>query len=270
VVIAASGTINVTGTLRAAGGKGGDSATGGTFPIGAGGGGSGGSVRLVATTITGSGGTINVAGGARGEALGGGCVQRSGGAGSSGRVRVEAFTNTLSFALAAPAPGQAQAVPSVTSPTTATLPNAPALSITSVGGLAAPATPAASFSSPDITLPTTTTNPISVALAGANIPTGTAVSVRVQGQTGAVTTTSATLTGTLASTSASTTVTIPTNQPSVITATASFTVIAAADGGPVYAEGEVVERVVVSATLGGASRVAYITASGREIVVPGR
>jgi hypothetical protein len=35
----------------------------------------------------------------------------------------------------------------------------------------------------------------------------------------------------------------------------------------VYAEGEEVERVRVSASLGGATRVAYVTKSGREIVV---
>jgi hypothetical protein len=65
-------------------------------------------------------------------------------------------------------------------------------------------------------------------------------------------------------------VTIPTNEPSIISATATFTLIASGGGGPVYAEGERVERVRVSATLGGATEIAYITASGREIVASSR
>jgi len=52
----------------------------------------------------------------------------------------------------------------------------------------------------------------------------------------------------------------------VLTASASFTLTAAA-GGPVFVQGEAVERVRVTAGWGGASQVAYITKSGREIVL---
>ncbi len=271
LMIASSGTITLTGTLRAAGGKGGDSVSPTTFAIGAGGGGSGGAIRLVATTITGSGGTINVSGGVRGEALGGSCFQRSGGAGSSGRVRVEAYNNLLSFTLAPPASGQTQTSPSVAAPSSVTLANAPTLRITAVAGVAAPATPTASFASPDISLPAGTTNPVSVSLAAANIPVGTTVTVAVKGQVGAVSSAAATLSGTLASSTASASVAIPTNEPSVISASASFTLLAADGRGPVYVQGEEVERVRVSANFGGPTQVAYITKSGREIVVtPGR
>ena len=73
------------------------------------------------------------------------------------------------------------------------------------------------------------------------------------------------------SSTASASVTIPTNEPSVISASASFTLIAAGGSGPVYVQGEEVEQVRVSAGFGGPSQVAYVTKSGREIVVtPGR
>ena len=56
---------------------------------------------------------------------------------------------------------------------------APALSIASVAGTAAPGTPAGSYTSPDILLPSTTTNPVTVTLAAGNIPLGTTVTVTV-------------------------------------------------------------------------------------------
>ena len=42
---------------------------------------------------------------------------------------------------------------------------------------------------------------------------------------------------------------------------------AANGGGPVFVNGEEVERVRVTATSGGASSVAYVTRSGREVPV---
>ena len=256
VIIASSGTITVTGTILARGGNGG---TGGATNIGAGGGGSGGSVRLVATAIVGTGGTISVVGGAGGT---GDFGFKEGGDGSIGRLRIEGFTNTLVANFSG-------VTPSVAAPTTVVLTEAPVLRITAVAGVAAPATPGASFASPDIVLPATTANPVLVALEGTNIPPGTTVSVRAQGQVGATSSTTATLTGTAASTTGSASLVIPTDQPSVLTASASFT-LTAATGGPVFVQGEAVERVRVTATLGGGSRVAYLTRSGREIVLPAR
>jgi len=253
VTIASSGTITLTGAIRAHGGSG----ASGTSAIGASGGGSGGAIRLMATTIAGSGGTIDVATGSGAAGPG------PSGAGSVGRIRIEAFTNALTANFGGVAP-------SVTTPGVVFLANTPMLQIVSVAGVAAPATPGALFSSPDITLPTTTTNPVNVALSAANIPPGTVVSIRAQGQFDAVTSTSATLAGTLSSSSATASLAIPTNQPAVLTATASFTVLASAGTGPLFVQGEEIERVQVSAALGGVSRVAYITKSGREILLTGR
>ena len=67
--------------------------------------------------------------------------------------------------------------------------------------------------------------------------------------------------------SASVSVSISTNQPSIISASASFTLVALGQNGPVYAEDEEVERVRVTAVHGGPLRMTYITKSGREILI---
>jgi hypothetical protein len=211
---------------------------------------------LVATTITGSGGLIDVTGGQVGGVVALDPI------GSFGRVRIEAFTNTATATLIG-----IGIVPSVAQPTFVTLPNAPTLTITSIAGVAAPASPTASFSTPDITLPAGTANPVTVALAASNIPPGTTVRVTVSGQTGGANSGAATLAGTLAASTASASVTIPTDQPSVISASATFTLTAALGGGPLFVQGEEVEQVRVVTNYGGVSQVAYLTKSGREVLL---
>lgn len=242
VLIASSGTLTFTGTLAAQGG------TSGYSPYGAhGGGGSGGAVRLVATTITGSGGSISVSGG-YGYLL----------SGSVGRIRIEAFTSTATINLTQTS--------SIAQPGVLALPNGLGLAITSVAGVATPTSPTGSFATPDITLPADTANPMTITLAASNIPLGTTVTVTVKPIDGSATTaTSTPLGGTLEASTATASLTIATNQPSVISASATFTVAALPGATPVYADGEKVERVRVAAILGGRSQVAYITASGREL-----
>lgn len=77
--------------------------------------------------------------------------------------------------------------------------------------------------------------------------------------------TSTPLSGALAGSTATASLTIPTNQPSVISASVTFTLAAVPGVGPLFAQGEEVEQVRVAATLGGASQVTYITTSGREV-----
>ncbi len=84
LLIAANGTITVTGTIRADGGSGGSS--GNATCARGGGGGSGGAIRLVARTING-GGTVRARGGSGAT---------GGGDGSLGAVAMEAITNTFS------------------------------------------------------------------------------------------------------------------------------------------------------------------------------
>jgi hypothetical protein len=245
LLIGASGTITVSGSILARGGDG-----GGAGPSN-GGSGSGGGVRLVATTMAGSG-TINVSGG---SPIGGT------GAGSAGRVRIESYHTTAAFTFGS-VPTAAISVAMTPSPALA---NVPTLAITSVGGVTAPAAAGASFATPDVTLPPGTTNPVTVVVAATNIPTGTVVNVTVVGFAGATTSATATLTGTSASSSASVALTLPTNQPSVISATTSFTITSSAGTGPAFVDGEEVERVRVSATAGDPAHVAYVTRSGREV-----
>jgi hypothetical protein len=245
LVIAASGTITHTGTITVAGGAGG----GGGFGAQAGGGGSGGAVRLVASGIAGTG-TINVSGGAGSNA------------GSAGRVRLESFTSSAQFQIAGGVPATVSSAP----PTSLTLAAEPSLRIATIAGVATPPAPGAAFGVPDVTLPETTTNPVTVDLAAANVPPGTTVVVTVKGQFGGATSaTSTPLTGSLAASTASATVTIPTDQPCVVTASASFALLAAGDGASVLAGGEPVERVRVTANSRGHAEVVYITAGGREL-----
>lgn len=258
ILVASSGTITFTGTITAIGGKGADATFGNSREASAGGGGSGGAVRLVANTLTGSGGSITVTGGSGGFRSG--AAQENGGSGGIGRIRVEASTNTATITYAQ--------VPSIDKPGALALPGSPSLTITSVAGVAAPASPTGSFSSPDISLPAGTANPMTIALAAVNIPLGTTVTVTVKPLDGAASSaTSTALTGTLAASTATASLTIPTNQPSVISASATFTLAALPDAGPLFAQGKQVERIRVAAILGGLPTITYITRSGREVPV---
>jgi hypothetical protein len=252
LVIATAGNIHLTGVILARGGNG-----GGAFAPG--GGGSGGAVRLVASSTSGTTGSIDVRGGAAGAIPG----ITSGGAGGAGRVRIEAVSQgaAINFNTVPPSAGL---------PTSVTLPDAPALSIVSVGGIGAPPAPGASYATPDVVLPASTPNPVTVVIAGANVPPGIPVSVRVVGQTGGATSATATLAGSLTSSTASASVTVPTNRPSVISASVTFTLSAATGTGPVFVHGEEVEAVRVSTRHGGGAELTYIMRSGREIVSAGR
>jgi hypothetical protein len=107
---------------------------------------------------------------------------------------------------------------------------------------------------------------MTIGLAAANIPLGTTITLTAKPQNGAASSTASTpLAGTVASSIATASLTIPTNQPSVISASATFTLAALSGAGPLFAQGEAVERVRVAAFLGGPSQVTYITTSGREV-----
>jgi hypothetical protein len=260
ILIASSGTISLSGSILASGGP-------GTFYDilkGSSGGGSGGAVRLIATTVTGSSGTINVAGGA---AANPGSPSNIGGGGGAGRARIEGFTNTLSATFT----GAVSASVSSGAPTSVTLSNAPTLQITSIAGVAAPASPSASFFAPDVVLPGTTTNPVTVNISASNVPVGTTLTVTVVGLMGASSSvTSTALSGSLAASTATASVTLPTNEPAIVSASATYA-IAAIDGqGTYYADGEPVEGVRIATRGAGGSALAFITRSGREVTVSAR
>lgn len=251
ILIASSGTITVTGAINANGGNGASS----SFARGStGGGGSGGSVRLIANTIAGNG-SISATGSIAGTNNFNN-TDGSLGSGGNGRIRLECTTMTRTNPTT---PAYTTGTPSPVVPTAF-----PTLSITSIAGISVTGITKGSTDTPDIYLPYGTTSPVSVVVTGTNLPVGSrTVTVKAVPATGTVTSVSTTFDDTL---SASVSLPISTTNPSVITASVTFQ-MTASNGGPLYAQGERVDWVRVSANLGSKSTVTYITESGREIPV---
>jgi hypothetical protein len=237
ILIASSGNINtnVTGYVAANGGGGFDSS----------GCGSGGGIKLMANAISGNG-TIAAKGGAIGASPGG-----------KGRIRLEAYTNSL---VAGTDPPYSLNIYSATNPPGSVfLSHEPILRIDKIGGVT-PATHTGSYAQPDIFLPSTTTNPVTVNLSAAYIPSGSTVTVSVIPQYGSTSSVDSTLTGVLEATTATASVTLSTTYSNVIMAQAKYTIQQA-----MYYENEKIDKVRVVATTGKESETIYITASGKEI-----
>ena len=213
IVIASSASITVDGSITANGRVG----SAGTY-FNSGGAGSGGAIKLVANVIGGNGNISAV----------GGVSSTSGG---SGRVRIEAFANNRTAATNPPY--------SFGNPGNIFVPNLPSLNITSVAGYGVPASASGSYSQPDILLPSATSNPVTVNLSAANIPINTVIKVRVVPQYGSATSVNTSLTGTQQASTATANITLTTNYANVITAEATFTVVA------MYYNGEEIERIRV-------------------------
>ena len=251
ILIASSGSITISGNISARGGNGAIGNAGG-------GGGSGGAIRLIANTVSG-GGNLNTAGASGGGAT----VTFAGGAGGQGYIRIEAFdfngfvgtstpTNIISFALPHPV----------------TAPNAPSLRIASIGGVNAPSSPLGTLQGvPDVIVPSTQSNPVTVALEASNLPLGTIIQVTLTPTKGARTTVQSTG---LAGTEAASTATASINLPGGISVVSALAVIdlALAKLDPIFLDGERVRRVEVAATFGGASELIYVTESGRRRALP--
>ncbi len=257
ILIASSGTVSVTGSITANGGKGGDSDMASNTIFGSGGGGgAGGAIRIVATTISGNG-AINATGGGAG-ALSNNCCSDGTTPGAVGRIRLEAesFTRTAAtnpgFSFAAPQP--------------VFIAGTPTLAISSVGGIAAPASPTGNA---DITLPSSTANPVAVSFTTTGVPVGNIIQLTVLPATGTKTVVfSPALTGTTESATASVNVNLPTG-PSTLMAQTTYTVVAAVgDLLKNFAGNERVEKVTLMATLGGPSKVLLTTVSGKQYEAP--
>jgi hypothetical protein len=249
IIIASSSTITVSGSITANGGNGASTSSG---YYSGGGGGSGGSIRLIAETISGNGPVT-----ANGGSGGGNYNGSSGAGGGGGRIRLEA-NNVLRTS--ATSPNFTQGAPYGVAPL-----NVPTLTITSIGGVNVPTGARGSFSSPDVILPFNTQNPVNVVVTGVNIPLNTTVTVKSTPSVGTSRTATATLTGAdISSTTATASLNISIAYPSIITTSVTFQ-LAAAGIGPIYAEGERVDKIKVAANLGGKSTVTYITESGREV-----
>jgi hypothetical protein len=142
----------------------------------------------------------------------------------------------------------------------------PTLTITSIGGIAVPAAPVGALSTPDVLLPYNIQNPVTVTVTGVNVPAGTQVTLKASPSVGTPTPASGALAGTDTSSSVSIQLNISKAYPSVITASVTFQ-LASLGIGPIYAQGEPVEKVRVETAVGGGSTLTYITASGKEIPV---
>jgi len=238
IVVASNTQITVTGSILANGG----SSVNGS----GGGGGSGGGIKLISDTISGNG-TIIAAGG---TGNGWGYIAGYGGV---GRIRIEANTNNRTSATD---PAYTHGLPTTVFPT-----NPPTLKITSIGGTNVPASPTGAYNQPDITLASNTPNPVVVNVSATYIPLPNTVTITVIPQFLDATATSASpgLSGTDQASTASASVTLSTAYANVVTAQATFTVVA------MYYNGEEINKVRVAATLGGKSETTYITKSGEEI-----
>lgn len=250
IVLASSTKITVGGSITADGGTGGQGSAG---CVSTGSGGSGGAIRLVAPQIT-STGTMTATGGFGG----GGCTTFAG----SGRIRFEALTTGF-INPSTPAASVVTTLGPITAASTPALINLPAVTISSVGGVASPATPTGSYTTADVSLPSGTTNPVPVTVTVNNIPLGTVFTVKLIPQFAAATTvTSSGASGSFASSTATANVTFPNGQISTLNAFASFTLTASLM--PLI-DGEPAEQVLVGATFGEPSTVTLRTRSGKEI-----
>jgi hypothetical protein len=122
----------------------------------------------------------------------------------------------------------------------------------------------------DVVLPATQANPVTITFATTNVPTGNTVLFKLIPAYGTPTEVlSPAISGTTASGSTSVQVSLP-QGPSTLQATTTYTVVVAmGEALSQFAQNERVEKVQLTATLGGAdSQVKLITVSGKEYMVP--
>lgn len=255
LLIAASGTLSLTGEIRALGGKGGTSAGQGSG--GAGGSGSGGAVRLIATTISGNGPVLASGGpvttGTTDDTFG------RGGAGSVGRIRLEAETISRNAATTPPY--------TFGEPGTVFVAGLPSLRVLSVAGVDAPAAPTGNA---DIALPQDTQNPVTIVVATTGVPLGNTVKLVVSPAQGTpIEAVSNALAGTEENATATAQIALPVG-PSTLLATVSYSVPEGSEGNKVlskYTGGEAVDRIELIAAADGTTGTVLHTRSGRRVTL---
>jgi hypothetical protein len=133
--------------------------------------------------------------------------------------------------------------------------------MTSIGGVAVPGNPSGQYGLPDIVLPSSTTNPVSVNISATNIPVGTQVTVTSVPEYGSSNSSiSQGLAGTIESSTTSVQINLSTEYQCILMASAIFTIQQA-----MYWDGERIDKVRVATKMGYGSEVVYITKSGKEI-----
>lgn len=267
ILISASNLITINGSINAGGGGASSSSI---YQLG-GGGGSGGGVRLISSVIRGSG-SISTAGGRASIYWGGGTYYSSAG---KGRIRIDAHDDSYS--------GGADGVitrgfqPIIIPP----VGQAVALSIISVGGVAANASPTGSLTSPDVIVPAAQQNPVAIVVSCTNIPLGTEIIVDVKPANGpAVRAVGLNTVGTQASSTATVQVQMPRGGGTIQAKAVSGIQLAANDDPNAEhlslahagwtADGERFKSVEVTVSLGASSQLAYITESGKRYTLGSR
>jgi hypothetical protein len=258
MLLAATGTVQLTGRISAVGGSSGNSDRDGD--VTAGGAGSGGAIRIVGTHLNGDG-TVDVHGPDRGFAYLAtpwGARNCIGGSGSPGRIRLEAEV----YRFQGSTPGT---IATIGTPSTLFLETGPILKFLSVAGLPVPEAPTGIN---DVTIPSGTSDPINVTVGTLNVPVGTIVRVMMVPQVGpAVGVDNAPTTGTDVSASTQIALNIPSGA-STLQASATYTVVASVgDALSRFAQGERVERVTLTSTLGQGNKAIWHTIAGRQFDV---
>ncbi|MGD0350835.1 MAG: hypothetical protein ABSB84_11085 [Verrucomicrobiota bacterium] len=209
ILIAASGTLSMSGRILAKGGNGYYSSynysTGDWYQNGHGGAGSGGAIRLIASAVTGNG-ILDTTGG---SAVYGyscyccGCNSVYDNAGN-GRIRIEGLLDTFTGGTAGVATRGYTGI--IFMPTN----QQPQLLVVSVGGVPISASPTGVLSTPDAVLSAQQNNPIPAVVSCANLPLNTLITVSVLPANGAsVSATGYNNTGTQTSSTATISVNIP-------------------------------------------------------------
>jgi hypothetical protein len=202
LTIASSTSITVNGSITANGGHGNFGRGGGNGNWQGSGGGGGGAIRLVANTIGGTGML---------RALGGSAA----GGGGLGRIRLEGVD--INGPLPANSnPGAGVSRPSVIVLDPGTLPT---IEIVSIGGEDVTIPVSHATDAPEVIIPDTVSNPMTIAIATTNIPNGSVIKLRIILSTGDVLDIDS---SPVASNAATAMATLPPGSVGVIYATADF------------------------------------------------
>lgn len=234
LLIASSGSIDISGYITAAGGN-------TSYGSGAG---SGGAIKLIANQISGAAYYIIAIGGVG---------YYNANTGGDGRIRIETFNNAQFSGTSRPAYSSGL-------PGSVFVANTPSLRITSIAGVNVSSNPTGSYFTPDIALPSTSANPVTVTLSASNIPLSATINVSAIPQCGGAANAAATLVGNDIASTGTANVYISPACVNVIMAYTTYTLQSA-----MYYDGEKINKVRVASSIGSKSETVYITESGKEI-----
>ena len=82
--------------------------------------------------------------------------------------------------------------------------NVPTVQITSIGGLSVPQPPSGSTATPDVTIPSSTANPLTINISTVNVPNGAVIKLRIVHQNGTIIETTSTSVSSNAATASAT------------------------------------------------------------------